>query len=276
MRYFELRFDPRTPTTTAADALREEIRGDLDAVESLDQDRILRDQLALVDATLRTNAFRPGRDALVAQAALGRRRRASRSRRRTSRSSCTPSTIEGIHLRGGAIARGGLRWSDRLDFRTEVYGLMRAQMTKNARDRPDGRQGRLLPQTPARRPGALRAEVETQYQRFIRALLDVTDNLVDGEVVHPPGVRVLDGDDPYLVVAADKGTATFSDTANAIAVEYGFWLGDAFASGGSEGYDHKELGITARGAWESRQAALPRAVARPGARRVHRASASAT
>ncbi len=158
--------------------------------------------------------------------------------------------MEGTHLRGGAIARGGLRWSDRLDFRTEVYGLMRAQMTKNAVIVPTGAKGGFYLK---QRPEDLRAAVEKQYRRFITALLDLTDDVsvADGSIVHPEGVQVLDGDDPYLVVAADKGTATFSDTANALAVERGFWLGDAFASGGSEGYDHKALGITARGAWES-------------------------
>ncbi len=201
----------------------------------------------LVDATLRTNAFRPGRDAIALKL----------------RSADIPGipapkpyvevfvhsvAMEGIHLRGGAIARGGLRWSDRLDFRTEVYGLMRAQMTKNAVIVPAGAKGGFYLKE---RPEDLKAAVETQYKRFICALLDLTDNIVEGEVVHPDGVAIHDGEDPYLVVAADKGTATFSDTANALAVDRGFWLGDAFASGGSHGYDHKKLGITARGAWES-------------------------
>ena len=159
--------------------------------------------------------------------------------------------MEGIHLRGGRIARGGIRWSDRMDYRTEVYGLMRAQLTKNAVIVPAGAKGGfIIKRVPADRE-ELKAEVERQYKTYVRSLLDVTDNLVDGEVVHPPQVRALDGDDTYLVVAADKGTATFSDTANAISREYGFWLDDAFASGGSAGYDHKKLGITARGAWES-------------------------
>jgi glutamate dehydrogenase len=249
VRYFELRHGPEADEA-AADALREEILADLDAVESLDQDRILRDQLTLVDATLRTNAFRPGRDAMAIKL---------RSADIPGLPSPRPHVevfvhsvaMEGIHLRGGAIARGGIRWSDRLDFRTEVYGLMRAQMTKNAVIVPTGAKGGFyLKQRPAD-PDQLKAEVARQYERYIRALLDITDNIVDGHVVHPDGVCVHDGEDPYLVVAADKGTATFSDTANRIAAEYGFWLGDAFASGGSEGYDHKKLGITARGAWES-------------------------
>ena len=159
--------------------------------------------------------------------------------------------VEGIHLRGGKIARGGLRWSDRMDYRTEVFGLMRAQMTKNAVIVPDGAKGGFYLRRRPDDPAALKAEVERGYVTFISGLLDLTDNLVDGEVVHPEGVRVLDDDDTYLVVAADKGTATFSDTANRVAGRYGFWLGDAFASGGSKGYDHKALGITARGAWES-------------------------
>ncbi|MEA2176842.1 MAG: glutamate dehydrogenase, partial [Solirubrobacteraceae bacterium] len=248
VRYFELLHDPAVEGD--AQALRTEILSDLDAVESLDQDRILRDQLTLVDATLRTNAFRPDRDAVALKL-------------RSADVPGIPSpkpyvevfvhsvAMEGIHLRGGAIARGGLRWSDRLDFRTEVYGLMRAQMTKNAVIVPTGAKGGFYLKIRPEDPAELRATVEAQYKRFIGALLDLTDNIVDGSVVHPEGVAVLDGEDPYLVVAADKGTATFSDTANALALERGFWLGDAFASGGSHGYDHKKLGITARGAWES-------------------------
>ena len=159
--------------------------------------------------------------------------------------------MEGIHLRGGRIARGGIRWSDRMDYRTEVYGLMRAQLTKNAQIVPEGAKGGFYLKTRPSDPSELREEVQRQYVAYVRALLDLTDNLVDGEVVHPPDTRVLDEGDTYLVVAADKGTATFSDTANRVAEDYGFWLGDAFASGGSSGYDHKKLGITARGAWES-------------------------
>ncbi len=250
VRYFELRHGPQTGPADAAEALREELLADLDAVASLDQDRILRDQLTLIDATLRTNAFRPGRDALALKL---------RSQDIAGIPAPKPHVevfvhsvaMEGIHLRGGAIARGGLRWSDRLDFRTEVYGLMRAQMTKNAVIVPTGAKGGFYLKRHPDDPGELRDAVAASYQRYIRALLDITDNLADGRLVHPDGVRVHDGEDPYLVVAADKGTATFSDTANAIAFERGFWLGDAFASGGSEGYDHKRLGITARGAWES-------------------------
>ncbi|MEA2169061.1 MAG: glutamate dehydrogenase [Solirubrobacteraceae bacterium] len=244
--YFELRHGPDADTA-AADALRQELLTDLDAVESLDQDRILRDQLTLLDATLRTNAFKPGRDAMSIKLRSGDIPGIPAPKPHVE-VFVHSVAMEGIHLRGGAIARGGLRWSDRLDFRTEVYGLMRAQMVKNAVIVPAGAKGGFYLK---KRPENLREAVAEQYRRYIRSLLDITDNLVDGALVHPEGVRVLDGEDPYLVVAADKGTATFSDTANAIAEDYGFWLGDAFASGGSEGYDHKGLGITARGAWES-------------------------
>jgi glutamate dehydrogenase len=248
---FELRFDPEHERDDAAEqALRESILAALDAVESLDHDRILRNQLGLIDATLRTNAYKRGRGAMAFK----------------FRSADVPAIpqpaplmeiyvysrdMEGIHLRGGRIARGGIRWSDRMDYRTEVYGLMRAQLTKNAQIVPAGAKGGFYLKHRPADPAALREEVERQYVAYIRGLLDVTDNLVDGEVVHPDDVRVLDDADTYLVVAADKGTATFSDTANRVSEEYGFWLGDAFASGGSSGYDHKKLGITARGAWES-------------------------
>jgi glutamate dehydrogenase len=160
--------------------------------------------------------------------------------------------VEGIHLRGGRVARGGIRWSTRKeDYRTEVLGLMKAQMTKNAVIVPTGAKGGFVLRNPPADAAEMREAVRDGYTTFIRGLLDVTDNLVDGAVIHPPGVRVHDEGDPYLVVAADKGTATFSDIANEIAASYDFWLGDAFASGGSAGYDHKQLGITARGAWES-------------------------
>jgi glutamate dehydrogenase len=251
IRLFELRNDPSIARDEAAEAkLREDILADLEAVPSLDHDRILRNQLSVIEATLRTNAYRQGRRSIAFKL----------------QSADVPAIpqppplfeiyvyapeVEGIHLRGGRIARGGLRWSDRMDYRTEVYGLMRAQMTKNAVIVPDGAKGGFYLRQRPEDPTALKAEVERGYVTFISGLLDLTDNLVEGQVVHPEGVRVLDNDDTYLVVAADKGTATFSDTANRIAGRYGFWLGDAFASGGSKGYDHKALGITARGAWES-------------------------
>ncbi|MES8739300.1 NAD-glutamate dehydrogenase domain-containing protein, partial [Cutibacterium acnes] len=160
---------------------------------------------------------------------------------------------EGIHLRFGPVARGGLSWSDRReDFRTEVLGLVKAQMVKNTVIVPVGSKGGFfVKRPPAGDRDALQAEGIACYQTFIRGLLDVTDNIVGGRIVPPVDVVRHDDDDPYLVVAADKGTATFSDIANAISREYGFWMDDAFASGGSAGYDHKGMGITARGAWES-------------------------
>ncbi len=160
--------------------------------------------------------------------------------------------VEGVHLRGGPIARGGLRWSDRPeDYRTEVLGLVKAQMVKNAVIVPVGAKGGFVVKQPKATAEENRAEGVACYRMFVSGLLDLTDNLVDGDVVHPERVIRYDGADPYLVVAADKGTATFSDIANEISAEYDFWLGDAFASGGSDGYDHKAMGITARGAWES-------------------------
>ncbi len=162
--------------------------------------------------------------------------------------------VEGIHLRGGKVARGGLRWSDRReDFRTEVLGLMKAQMVKNALIVPVGSKGGFVVKRPPKTggPDALREEGVACYRTFLSGLLDITDNYAGAEVVSPERVVRYDDDDPYLVVAADKGTATFSDIANEVSAQYGFWLGDAFASGGSHGYDHKAMGITARGAWES-------------------------
>jgi glutamate dehydrogenase len=251
IRLFELRFDPTLARDkTAEGALREDILADLEAVPSLDHDRILRNQLGVIEATVRTNVYRQGRRSIAFKL-------------RSDEVPAIPpppplfeiyvyaTEVEGIHLRGGKIARGGLRWSDRMDYRTEVFGLMRAQMTKNAVIVPDGAKGGFYLRRRAEDPSTLKADVERGYVTYISGLLDLTDNLVEGKVVHPEGVRVLDDDDTYLVVAADKGTATFSDTANRVAARYGFWLGDAFASGGSKGYDHKALGITARGAWES-------------------------
>ncbi|MDQ8043720.1 MAG: NAD-glutamate dehydrogenase, partial [Patulibacter sp.] len=251
IRLFELRFDPaREPDEAAEQALHDEIVANIDEVESLDHDRILRNQLGLIDATVRTNQYVPGRTAL-----------AMKFRAADIPALPQPAPlwevyvyaphVEGVHLRGGAIARGGLRWSDREDFRTEVLGLMRAQMVKNAVIVPAGAKGGFRLRRPPSDPVALRAAVEAAYVDYVGALLDLTDTREGGEIRHPANVRRRDGDDPYLVVAADKGTATFSDTANRVARDRGFWLDDAFASGGSQGYDHKALGITARGAWES-------------------------
>ena len=226
------------------------------AVSAIDDDRILRLLRAVVAATLRTNAFAPASNEAIAfkfDSALV----PGLPRPLPWREIWVYSPrVEAIHLRGGPVARGGLRWSDRRDdFRTEILGLMKAQLVKNAVIVPTGAKGgfyaKQLP-PPANRDAWL-AEGTEAYRIFIRALLSITDNIVDDKVVHPDGITIHDGEDPYFVVAADKGTATFSDVANRIALERGFWLGDAFASGGSHGYDHKAMGITAKGAWISVQ-----------------------
>ena len=206
--------------------------------------------LALIDATLRTSFYRHRPTlALKFDPELVPELPEPRPYREIF---VTSPRVEGVHLRGGPIARGGLRWSDRPeDYRTEVLGLVKAQMVKNSVIVPVGAKGGFVVKQPPSDPGDQRAEGVECYRAFVRGLLDVTDNVVGETVVHPERVVRYDGDDPYLVVAADKGTATFSDIANDIATEYGFWLGDAFASGGSAGYDHKAMGITARGAWES-------------------------
>jgi glutamate dehydrogenase len=233
------------------EAERKIARG-LGHVAAIDEDRILRLYRAVIAATLRTNAFAPaGAEALAFKldsanipglpAPVPWREIWVYSPR-----------IEGIHLRGGPVARGGLRWSDRRDdFRTEILGLMKAQLVKNAVIVPTGAKGGFYPKQlpPVSDRDAWLAEGTESYRIFICSLLSVTDNIVEGTVVHPARVVVRDDEDPYFVVAADKGTATFSDVANGIAVSAGFWLGDAFASGGSQGYDHKAMGITARGAW---------------------------
>jgi glutamate dehydrogenase len=249
---FEARFDPeRDASEEAIDEVRQEIHQDLRQVTSLDQDNILRSLLGTVEAIVRTNAYLVDRPALSFKLRSARVPEMPKPFPLFEIFVYSPQ-MEGIHLRGGMVARGGIRWSDRKeDYRTEVLGLMKAQKVKNAIIVPDGSKGGFILKRATATPDELRAEVSAQYVTLMRGLLDITDNRIDGEVVHPAGVRIHDAPDPYLVVAADKGTATFSDTANAISEEYGFWLGDAFASGGSHGYDHKELGITARGAWES-------------------------
>ena len=229
----------------------------LDDVSAIDDDRILRAIKGVVAATLRTNAFtRAAEEALAFK--LDSHKVPGLPAPLPWREIWVYSPrVEGIHLRAGPVARGGLRWSDRRDdFRTEILGLMKAQRVKNAVIVPTGAKGGFYPKqlpSPATDRDAWLAEGTESYRIFIRTLLSITDNIVDGTVVHPDGVTILDGDDPYFVVAADKGTATFSDVANAIAIDRGFWLGDAFASGGSQGYDHKAMGITAKGAWVSVQ-----------------------
>jgi glutamate dehydrogenase len=221
-------------------------------VESLDQDRILRSYLTMIEATLRTSFFQrgpEGRPKSYVAFKLDPQAIPDLPQPRPKFEIFVYSPrFEGVHLRFGAVARGGLRWSDRReDFRTEVLGLVKAQMVKNSVIVPVGAKGGfVLKQKPGDRDEAVEC-----YKRFITALLDVTDNILGGKIVPPKDVVRHDGDDPYLVVAADKGTATFSDIANEISVGKDFWMGDAFASGGSAGYDHKKMGITARGAWES-------------------------
>jgi glutamate dehydrogenase len=264
---FEARFDPEPPLAEALasqEKIRDEIDAELAAVSSLDQDRILRSLLGLINASLRTNYFqRDSNGATPAAFAVKLDPRAIEElpepRPRFEIWVYSPR-VEGVHLRFGAVARGGLRWSDRReDFRTEVLGLVKAQMVKNTVIVPVGSKGgfvaKALPD-PAVDRDAWSAEGVACYQIFVTSLLELTDNLERDSagqqfVAKPADTRCYDGDDPYLVVAADKGTATFSDIANRIAVDRGFWLGDAFASGGSVGYDHKAMGITARGAWES-------------------------
>ena len=236
------------------------IRSNLDralvAIPSLDEDRICRALVQLIDATVRTNAFRVDEDGEKLPVIAFKFDPKNVPDLPLPRPMfeiwvCSPR-VEGVHLRGGRIARGGIRWSDRReDFRTEVLGLMKAQMVKNSVIVPVGAKGGFVVKRPPSAPEALRQEVVGCYSEFIAGLLDLTDNLVDGVVSPPVDTLRYDADDPYLVVAADKGTATFSDVANGISERYGFWLGDAFASGGSVGYDHKVMGITARGAWES-------------------------
>jgi glutamate dehydrogenase len=254
---FRARFDPaRDHGPDAADAIAREIEEAIDAVESLDEDRILRGFLAVLRAMLRTNHFQSDtggapKSYLSFKLDPARIPLLPAPRPRFEIFVHSPR-VEGVHLRGGAVARGGLRWSDRReDFRTEILGLMKAQMVKNALIVPVGAKGGFVVKRPPAGRERLADEVVACYRTFIRGLLDLTDSVRDGQVTVPPALVRHDGEDPYLVVAADKGTATFSDTANGIAEEYGFWLGDAFASGGSVGYDHKAMGITARSAWES-------------------------
>ncbi|MBX9297995.1 NAD-glutamate dehydrogenase domain-containing protein [Chromobacterium piscinae] len=255
---FYARLDPAGFDDDKAELLLAAVRGMLDGVANLDEDRILNGFLAVILATRRTNFWQKAED--------GHFKSYISFKLESNQIPFLPQPrpmfeiwvysprVEGVHLRGSKVARGGLRWSDRMeDFRTEVLGLVKAQMVKNSVIVPMGSKGgfvgKQLP-APSEREAFL-AEGIACYKIFISALLDVTDNLVTGQIIPPTDVRRLDPDDPYLVVAADKGTATFSDIANGISESYGFWLGDAFASGGSAGYDHKGMGITARGAWES-------------------------
>ena len=261
VKLFEARFDPDVAHSGRASERNAEklvglLSAGLDSVTSLDEDRILRAYLTLVQATLRTNFYQRdsgGRPKSYVSFKLDPARIPDLPLPRPKFEIFVYSTrVEAVHLRMGYVARGGIRWSDRReDFRTEVLGLMKAQNVKNTLIVPVGAKGGFVPK---RLPNGTREEVQAEviacYQTFIRGLLDLTDNIVSGRIVPPQRVVRRDPDDAYLVVAADKGTATFSDIANAISAEYQFWLADAFASGGSAGYDHKGMAITARGAWE--------------------------
>jgi glutamate dehydrogenase len=254
VQLFEARLDPGHDGDLDPAGLEADILRRLDEIASLDEDRILRSFLGMILATVRTNAFKAGGTLPYLSFKLRCEDVPGMPKPVPRWEIFVYSTeMEGAHLRGGFIARGGIRWSDRLeDYRTEILGLMKAQMVKNAVIVPTGAKGGfVLKRPPPGRPELLDEE-RRQYIVLMRGLLDLTDNIVSGEVRRPEGVVVLDPDpDAYLVVAADKGTAHLSDTANEVSAEYGHWLGDAFASGGSAGYDHKALGITAKGAWES-------------------------
>jgi glutamate dehydrogenase len=257
VKLFLARFDPEDPNPDFAAHLGRAMEIAIDGVESLDEDRILRGFLSVVRAAVRTNYFRRDDPRELPAPYLS-------IKLDPAQIPVLPKPVpqfevfvysprfEGLHLRGGRVARGGIRWSDRPeDFRTEILGLMKAQMVKNALIVPVGAKGGFVLKRPPQDPAQLRQEAVACYRMFLSGLLDLTDNIVDGEVAAPPEVVRYDSDDPYLVVAADKGTAAFSDIANEVAARYDYWLGDAFASGGSHGYDHKQMGITARGAWES-------------------------
>ena len=258
---FDARMNPshgdqeRLETTRA---IQENVKTALAGVDSLDEDRILRWYLDLINAMVRTNFYQTDetgarKDRLSFKFLAADIPNLPKPKPMFEIFVYSPR-VEAVHLRGGKVARGGLRWSDRMeDFRTEVLGLVKAQMVKNAVIVPVGSKGGFIVKNKTMADGreAFQAEGIACYQTFLRGMLDVTDNIVDGTIVPPANTVRHDEDDPYLVVAADKGTATFSDIANALASEYNFWLDDAFASGGSVGYDHKAMGITARGGWES-------------------------
>ncbi len=252
---FEARFNPANARTreVSTEALTTDLESALEAVTNLGEDRIIRRILALITASLRTNFYQTENGA--PKAYLSIKFRSAQVPEMPlpvpyAEIFVTSMRMEGIHLRGGPVARGGLRWSDRPeDFRTEVLGLVKAQMVKNAVIVPVGSKGGFILRKPPTEREALMTEGIACYQLFLRGLLDITDNIVAGKLTPPANVVRHDGDDPYLVVAADKGTASFSDIANGISADYNFWLGDAFASGGSAGYDHKDMAITARGGW---------------------------
>jgi len=260
VKLFHVQLDPRQSGDRAAQAEKivADIQKQLDAVSNLDEDRILRRFLNAIQCTLRTNFYQRATDGGIKEYISFKLDSHKIDELPLPRPMVEvfvySPRAEAIHLRGGKVARGGIRWSDRReDFRTEILGLMKAQMVKNAVIVPVGSKGGFVVKRPPQSTDrdVVMAEVIHCYKTLMRGLLDITDNLVGGKVVPPGDVIRRDQDDPYLVVAADKGTATFSDIANGVSRDYGFWLDDAFASGGSAGYDHKKMGITARGAWES-------------------------
>ncbi|NKB20063.1 MAG: NAD-glutamate dehydrogenase [Alphaproteobacteria bacterium] len=257
---FECRFDPEKAASSAkrVKKLEDKLSGALDSVVSLDEDKILRRYLNIIKSTLRTNFYQPAENGTPKPYVSFKIDSGNVDDLPLPRPAIEvfvhSPRVDAVHLRGGKVARGGIRWSDRKeDFRTEILGLMKSQMTKNAVIVPVGAKGGFIVKQPPETGGreAFLEEGIDCYKTFMRGLLDITDNLRSDKVVPPEHVVRHDDDDPYLVVAADKGTATFSDIANGVSQEYGFWLDDAFASGGPVGYDHKAMGITARGAWES-------------------------
>ena len=252
-RAFGARFDPaeKAPRDEAMAQAAGALRQALEKVESLPEDEVLRSFVNLIASALRTNFYQRPERPVISIKVDSAKVEGMKSPRPMFEIYVHSPLLEGIHLRGGKVARGGLRWSDRHDdFRTEILGLMKTQMVKNSIIVPVGSKGGFVLKGDVPPRPALDAYLIDRYREFICGLLDVTDNIVDGQILHPPEVVRHDGDDPYLVVAADKGTAHLSDTANSVSAQYGFWLGDAFASGGGAGYDHKRMGITAKGAWE--------------------------
>lgn len=248
---FVARFDPEGPGDKDIETLKQELNQEIFKVKTVQEDVIFKHLLNLFLSTVRTNYFAPPSEAVLAIKVRSQEVEHMPLPRPLFEIYVHGAHVEGIHLRGAMIARGGIRHSDRADdFRTEVLGLMKTQMMKNVVIVPEGSKGGFITKRPTNGRAELMAEGKKQYQHFIHSLLSLTDNLEQGVVVPPKGVKPLDGEDPYLVVAADKGTAHLSDTANEISISRDFWLKDAFASGGSEGYDHKKMGITARGAWE--------------------------
>ncbi|MDP2304525.1 MAG: NAD-glutamate dehydrogenase [Pseudomonadota bacterium] len=249
---FHAKFDPdlRGDRAMVVAAAEEHLKDLLLKIKTNDEDFVMRRLVNLVDATLRTNFYRTDRIAHYISVKMDHTKTKDLPLPRMMVEIYVHHReVEGVHLRGGPIARGGIRFSDRADFRTEILGLVTTQMVKNVVIVPEGSKGGFYIKYTIADAAERRRKGDELYQFLMRGMLDVTDNIVDGAVVRPPRVVALDGDDPYLVVAADKGTAHLSDTANRISKEYGFWLGDAFASGGSNGYDHKVVGITARGGW---------------------------